>query len=612
MGKNGLYPYLVFTACIIIYGCAKVGSPSGGLKDEDPPKILKSVPENYSTKFSSKKIELTFDEFIQLKNINTELITSPPLEELPLTKLKGKSLLIDLNNELKDNTTYTLNFGNAIVDNNEGNPLPNFEFVFSTGDHVDSLSVTGTLVNSFNLQPYEDPVYIMLYDNLCDSAPYLEIPAFIGKTGKDGTFAINNIKSDTFKIFALKDNNSNLIFDQNSENIAFIDTSFILDPELIETENFFLADSLIATDSIAAGSLLQGFIIDSISGDTMIIEKKLKYALHVNLLLFEEENEFQYLTGKDRKTREKILFAFKHPLYDSLSIKPLNFSYYDGWFIEERSRMNDTVTCWIKDTLISNMDTISLQLTYTIIDSLRNFIPQTDTINMRYREAKAKSKGGRKKSDAEEDIEKEKFIDLNLNIKKGSTIDLNKPVKIRSENPVSVYNDSLITLYKTEDTLEISQDFELLRDTGTLRSFKIINKWEENTGYKLLIGQGAFTDIYGLSNDSLLLEFTTQKTEYYGNIVLRIENVTTPLIIQLLDEKEKVLREKYTSQSSSTTFRFLRPKVYKMKAIYDKNNNRKWDTGNYIKKIQPEKVHYYKGEINVRSNWDVEITWSIE
>ncbi len=180
--------YLLFAACIFVYSCAKVGSPSGGAKDEEPPKIVKSIPLNYSTGFSSKKIELTFDEFIQLKNIQQELITSPPLDEMPVTKLKGKSLVIELNNELKENTTYTLYFGNAIVDNNEGNPIPNFEFVFSTGAHVDSLSVTGKLVNAFNLQPEKDPVYIMLYDNLNDSAPYLEIPAFIGKTRDVGSF----------------------------------------------------------------------------------------------------------------------------------------------------------------------------------------------------------------------------------------------------------------------------------------------------------------------------------------------------------------------------------------------------------------------------------------
>jgi hypothetical protein len=611
--KTIYYRYILFAAGILVYCCAKVGSPSGGPKDEDPPEIVNSNPENYSSDFRNKKIEITFDEFIQLKNIRQELITSPPLEDMPVTKLKGKNLIIELENELRENTTYTLYFGNSIVDNNEGNPIQNFEFVFSTGSHVDTLSVTGKLVNAFNLQTEEDPVYIMLHNNLNDSAPYLEIPAFIGKTRKDGTFELNNIRPDTFRIFALKDANSNLLFDQNSENIAFIDSSFILDPKLIETENFYLADSLIPPDSIVADSLLPEFVVDTITGDTIMLEKKIRYALHVNLFLFEEENIFQYLTARERETREKIMFAFKHPLYDSLVINPLNFKYYDDWFIEEKSADNDTVICWIRDSAITKMDTISLQLSYTIVDSSRNFVIQVDTIHLRYRKPKATSKPGKKKNKAEQVIEKNsKYLDLELNIRKDSKLDLNRSVIINTGTPVLIDNDSLISLYKREDTLEIIQKFALSKDTGTLRKYRIISQWEEGARYKLLIEPGAFTDIYGVSNDSVLIEFSMQSIDYYGNIMLSVENVSSPVIIQLLDEKEKILREKFTSVSGSTVFDFLNPKKYKLKVVYDNNNNRKWDTGNYLKKIQPEKVAYYKGEVNVRSNWDVEITLNIE
>jgi len=597
---------------VLLYNCAKVGSPVGGPKDEDPPVIIDSRPENYSTEFNVNKIELTFNEFIQLKNILNELITSPPFDETPLTKLKGKSLVIELNNDLKDSTTYTLNFGNAIVDNNEGNPLSNFEFVFSTGDHVDSLSVTGKLVDAFNLQADKEPVFIMIYDNLKDSVPYLEIPSYIGKTNQDGTFAINNIKSDTFRIFALKDANSNLLFDQNSEYISFIDTPFIISPELIETADYYLADSLINIDSIAIDPLLQDFIIDSITGDTMLIEKKIKYALHVNMFLFQEENEFQYLTGKERITREKIMFTFKHSLYDSLSIIPRNFTYDNEWFLEEKSASDDTVICWIRDTAISNMDTISLQLKYTIIDSLKNYVTQIDTVDLRFREPKEKSKPGKKSKNTQDEVEKEKYLNLKLNINNGGTIDLNEFIRIITEKPITSYSDSLINIFKIEDTIEINQQFDLIKDTGKLRNYKIINKWEENTKYKLLIKPKTFTDMYGLSNDTILLNFSTQKSDYYGSIILTVENVASPLIIQLLDSKENILKEKYTSQSSSIKFGFLKPKGYKLKVVYDNNNNLVWDTGNYLKKLQPEKVSYYKDEINVRSNWDVEINWVIE
>ena len=601
--------YILACSLIITCGCAKIGSPTGGLKDETPPKIVESKPENYSTNFNSKKIEITFDEFIQLKNIYNELIISPPLKERPENKLRGKSLVIDLNNELKDNTTYTLNFGNALADNNEGNVLTNFEFVISTGGYVDSMSVTGKLVNAFNLKPGEEPVYVMLYENLKDSAPFVEIPSFIGKTNKDGAFAVNNIKADTFRIFALKDANSNLLFDASNEKIAFIDSSFVISPELTETTFYYLADSLLPVDSITDNIKLRGYVIDSITGDTLKVRKKLKYALHVNLFLFEEESIYQYLSVKERETREKLVFAFKRPLYDSLIIEPLNFNHGDSWFIKEKSDSNDTIIYWITDTLISNIDTVSLQLKYTVVDTLNNFVTQIDTINLKYREQKSKKQPGSKSKEDQKTVDKDKYLNLAFNIARSSTVDLNKSIWISTEKPVADYNSSLISLYKLEDTLEIVQPFEFMKDTAKLRKFKITTQWEERMNYKLVIEPEAFTDIYGLSNDTVLIKFATQKADYYGNIILTTENVVSPLIIQLLNESEGIVKEKYVAQNSIITFDYLEPKKYLLKVIYDDNNNCKWDTGNYLKKMQPEKVVYYTGDINVRSNWDVEIVW---
>jgi hypothetical protein len=605
--------YIIAGTLAIIYGCAKIGSPSGGPKDETPPEIVSSEPVNYSTSFDDKRIEIKFNEFIQLKNIYNELIISPPLEERPVTKLKGKALVIDLNNELRDSTTYTLNFGNAIADNNEGNVLPNFEFVISTGDYVDSMSVTGKLVNAFNLKPPDEQVYIMLYENFNDSAPYLEIPSFIGKTNKDGTFAVNNIKSDTFNIFALQDGNSNLLFDIASEKIAFIDSSFIITPELVITTWYYLADSLISRDSIAGDLKQSGFVIDSLTGDTMHVEEKLKYALNVNMYLFQEESEFQYLTASEREKKGKLFFTFKRPLYDSLYIEPLNFTSAKDWFIKEKSVNNDTVICWITDSLISNMDTISLQLKYTVVDTLKNFTAQIDTVILKYREQKTKTPSDRRSKESDAATDSKEYLKLDLNIKNRATVDLNKSIRIITETPVSEYDSSLIKLYKIEaDTLEIIQPFLLTKDSFRLRTFKITPQWEERMNYKLLIEPGAFTDIYGFSNDTVLMSLVTQKADYYGTVIITAENVTSPMIVQLLTEKEELVKEKFISQDNIIAFDFLQPRKYKLKVIYDNNNSRKWDTGNYLKKIQPEKVIYYKGEINVRSNWDVEITWKVD
>ncbi|NJK86151.1 MAG: hypothetical protein HC906_09450 [Bacteroidales bacterium] len=216
---------------LIAFSCARIGSPTGGPKDVDPPRILMSEPENYSTGFKGKELEITFDEYIQIKGIDKELFISPPLSEKPVTKIRNKTLVVDLNNELIENTTYTLNFGKAIADNNEGNALTNYEFVFSTGDYLDSLSITGKVMNAFNLTPPKEGTFVMLYENLNDTAPLTQIPLYISKTDKSGNFRMNNIKTGNYKIYSLTDENSNMFFDQQKETFAFIDSVIVLDPE---------------------------------------------------------------------------------------------------------------------------------------------------------------------------------------------------------------------------------------------------------------------------------------------------------------------------------------------------------------------------------------------
>jgi hypothetical protein len=250
-----------------------------------------------------------------------------------------------------------------------------------------------------------------------------------------------------------------------------------------------------------------------------------------------------------------------------------------------------------------------LKLKYTVVDTLKNYVTQTDTINLKYREQKFKKPPVRKTREDQNAEEKDKYLNLTFNIAKRATVDLNKSISISSDKPVATYNSSLIKLYKLEDTLEIVQPFIFIKDTVRLRKFKLTTQWEERMNYKLLIEPGAFTDVYGLSNDTVLINFATQRADYYGALILTAENVVSPLIIQLLGENESLVKEKYVSQNSIITFDYLEPKKYLLKIIYDDNNNRHWDTGNYLRKIQPEKVKYYTGDINVRSNWDVEIAW---
>ena len=603
------------SALLFLQDCAKIGSPMGGPKDEIPPRVVKSTPNNYSTGFNDKRIEIEFNEFIQLKNINQELIISPPPEEKPAVRLRNKSVIIDLNGNLLDSTTYTLNFGQAIVDNNEANLLENYQFVFSTGNYIDSLGISGIILNAFDLKPSEEPITIMLYDDLKDSVPYKEIPMYIGKSTKKGYFEINNVKNDTFKVFALKDKNYNLIYDLPDEEIAFLDTTFILSGKLIQefldsvktSTDTTLIDSLITikTDTLAA-PLQDTLLQDSLVQDTITFPKRNKYSVSFDLFLFMEDNKPQYLLGSNRSESKKLAFYFNRPKQDSLTIEPLNFTCDSNWYVLEENITRDTLIYWIKDSLVYKRDTLRLHLKYLITDSLFNYIFFDDTVKLVYSTEIAKSK---KKEKTEQ---KPENLSLQLSIGNGATQDLHKSISLNSGYPILNADKSKISLFKLKDTLEYFQEFTLRSDSVYFRKYWIDYQWEEVMNYRLFLEPLAFTDIYGVTNDTITIAFKTQSLDHYGKLILNLTNVDQSIIIQLLNEKDNVLRINQQNESGITEFSFLEPGKYKLKVIFDANKNGKWDTGKYLQQLQPEKVLFYSGEINVRANWDLELNWSIK
>ena len=607
--------FAIVSVLILFWGCAKIGSPTGGPKDETPPRVIGSVPDNYSINFDQKRIEIEFNEYIQLKNINQELVVSPPQKEKPVVRLRNKMMIIDLEEELLDSTTYTFNFGQAIVDNNESNLLENWQFVFSTGKYIDSLGVSGLIVNAFDLKTSEEPVTIMLYDKFNDSVPYLERPIYIGKSNKKGYFEVNNLKSDTFKVFALKDKNYNLIYDLPDEEIAFLDTTVVLSAEFIMNfldsvkmlQDSLRNDSLISlkTDTIAK-ALKDTIIQDTIAVDTITFPKREKYSVSFKLFLFKEDNKQQYLSGSSRKNRKRLDFYFNRPALDTIYIEPLNFTPDTNWYILEKNLTGDTLHYWIKDSLIFRQDTLKMHLGYLVTDSIMNYIPYNDTVNLIYVTETVKA---RKKQEAGKVPEN---LKIEMTLQAGAILDLNKGISLVPESPVLNADISKTRLFKKEDTLEYSQKFTLEKDSFFLRKYLIRNEWEETSNYRLFIGPGTFTDIYGLTNDTINIPFKTQSLDHYGKLILTLANANQNLIVQLMTEKDLVVRSDTTSGSGSVVFPWLEPGKYKLKVIFDTNVNGKWDTGKYLAGIQPEKVKFYQGEINVRANWDLELPWDLK
>lgn len=602
---------LVMTMFLVFAGCAKVGKPMGGPKDLNPPLYVEGTPENRSVNFSGDEIDITFDEYIQVKDIAREMIISPPLKKRPLTRIREKTIRITLNNELLPQTTYTINFGNAISDLNEGNIIPDFEFVFSTGNTIDSLSVTGKAINAFDRKPAKnEEVLVMLYENLNDSAPLLEIPRYIGKASKDGLFSVNNIHADTFRILALKDLNNNRLYDPGGEAIAFLDSFLIIHPGNV-TPVTFIKDTIriIHPATKARRSGKQG---SGQPADTTIAPGKLLNALSVSLLYFQEVTNKVIVNSKNRNEREELVFTFNRPPHDTIKLKPLNFSTAINWYIREQSRQGDTLTYWITDTTIAAKDTLNLIMSYMTTDTANRFVERSDTISLRFKLEPAVTSSTRKTKNVAPAVKKPASMKLYSTLANKGIQNLNKPVVFTISRPLKSINPNAIEFSRIRDSITSKQPFTVIRDTFNIRTFSISCNWEEDLMYKLLLKPGAVSDIYGLTNDSVELTFNTQKIDYYGRILLTIGSDHFPLLVQLLDDKEKIVDQKVVTQSGLTAFEYLIPRKYILKAVYDKNENLRWDTGNYLKHIQPEQVFYHIMPDPVRSNWDHEVMWKIE
>ena len=621
---------LLLISAMFFSGCAKIVAPTGGPKDEEHPLIVEIDPPDKTVNFDSKKISITFNEFIQLKDLNNNLIISPPVEEKPDIKVKGKALVIEFAEELKDSTTYNIYFGNSVQDYNEGNPIENFQYVLSTGSYIDALSIKGQVINSFNLLP-EEGVFVMLYKDSEDSVPIKQIPDYISKTNEEGFFQINNISNNQFKLFCLRDFNKNYLFDLPNEDIAYldslvgfelltetkIDTIFKSDSSIIDSvENFQDRISEIDTDTLLLKQVIREDSLkvesDSLMYkpekeiDSIIIESNSYFPVQNYILrLFTEEREVQYLANNTRDTKQKIEIVFNKSVKDSVVFAIADTIIEKEWYIKEVSLNNDSITYWLKDSSIYKKESLVFAITYQKEDSNLVYQWNTDTLNLRFFEQKKKKR---------EQVDTS--LKYNLNIKNRGTLDLNSQLNFLFETPLQSYDTSKINLFAVIDTVEFQVAYNFTKDSIKLRKYQLSVDWCEDTVYRLEIYPKAFTDIYESVNDTNIIEFQTQKRDFYGKILADITGIDSSfqVICQLIlpgKDTETIYRERIITENQIVEFDFLPPKEFMFKVIIDKNLNIEWDTGEYLKHIQPEEVLYYEEKITVRSNWDIEINFNV-
>jgi uncharacterized protein (DUF2141 family) len=524
-----------FALTLLASSCAIQVPPSGGTKDTIPPVVRKFDPENFSTGFHGHDISISFDEYVELKDLPSQLIVSPPLKYNPLANLKKKTLEIHLEDTLQPNTTYTMNFGNAITDLREGNALENFQYVFSTGDVIDSLKMSGRVQNAFDNKT-EKGIYVMLYRNMEDSTPLKNLPDYFSKTNEDGTFVIKNISPGDYKVFALKDNNTNYLFDNNEENIAFSDAM---------------------TSAGSSGNLLRLFR-----------EKRSQQLLKVS----NEEPGHVTISYAQPLENEKLVF-----LSDTSALKIHSITY---------SAKRDTISLWYANAQADSLILLIQQDTVT------------DTIapRLRHLESYVRGRG---------------TVSLQTQYESGSsyTLNLNRPLQVIFNHPIENFDFSKTVV--TEDSLPLKE--VTFHFTDSLNRFLEINfKRKEETKYKVEIPKGSFKDIIGLQNDSMEIFFATRSTSDYGTMEIKMNIPEAKnYIVQLIDDKEVIYRQTVFHSDTSIYYDYLDPKTYRLKLIEDSNANGEWDTGNYLKHLQPENIFYYKEDMTVRANWDVDVKWNV-
>ena len=597
----------IMVVALCIYACANRGYPEGGPKDETPPQVVEEVPLSYTTNFKAKRVNIYFDEFVQLNDINNKFIFSPPVKKDPKVSLKGKYVQVAIPDSLRENTTYSLDFADAIVDNNESNPLGFYRYVFSTGERIDTLELGGTVVNAESYEPVLG-VLVALYEKQGDSIPLKELPDYIARTDSSGNFRLTNLREGHYRVMAIEDANRDKMYTPESEMFAWMDTTVfpIVEPAT-RVDTFRVIEKIVEADTILR--------------DSIVRTDYLAYGpSNLYLRLFLEKLTQLYLVEDDRKEREQLNFIFSIPgenglevtLWDTLATEPLP----QDWYFKEHSAGNDTLTLWIKDSTVYKKDTLNVILSYMRSDSTGQWERYSDTARYTFR-AKEKKEGKSKKKD--EDAPKVEFLEIKSNI--SGDLDLGARLYLEFSRPINKSTLDSIRVLEKVDTVYQLIPFQVVEDSLRVRRVFVDAAWKAGGEYQLQIDSATIYDIYGRFNDKLEKKFKVRTEEYYGKIMVNVRGVDCPTIVQLYKAENgksengkrtyNVVQSKVVEQDGEVVFPLLPEGKYCVRAILDRNGNGVWDTGLYLKHRQPEEIVYLRGEIAVKQNFDVEQDFDI-
>ena len=626
---KGRWTYWLLTLAVgvILAACASIGSPEGGPRDYTPPQVTRTSPEANALNFKGQKVEIIFDEIVNLKDQQKKVIISPAPKTQPLIRTVGKKVTVEFRDELEENTTYVIDFSNAIEDNNEGNQLDGYSFAFSTGDEIDTLAVSGIVLRANDLEPMQH-VIVGLHSNLDDTA-FTHVPLErVSRTNDLGKFTIRNLKPGSYHVFALSDVDGDYRM-ARTEDIAFLDEVIVPSTsEYTSQDTVFTFDRRVDTVMTATHTLY-------LPNDLL-------------LCMFNEGYRNHYVRQTSRPEANKLHILFGAPNDSLPQLEVLHPAEHErDWYRVERTMTNDSLFYWITDSALIKTDTLIVAMTYLRTDTAERLEQVTDTVRFGYRkpssqvkeeEKKAKEREDRAKRLAQllekqekaaaqgkelgegelEEIKELQHVDpnaipkLKMELAKSGSIDIGDSIILRFDTPIASIDPRGVHLDIKRDTLwvpyPVVPSLRPVNDLNPMRYWLPFTALPDST-YRLTIDSAAVTSVYGLHNDPLIKEMKVKGTEEYANVFFKV-NVKGDAFVELLGSGEKVMR---TVKVKDGAFELLNvtPNTYYLRLILDTNGNGQWDTGNYGSHLQPEEVYYYPKRLKLRRNWDLDETWNI-
>lgn len=600
MRNTMLVAACAYVIAVLVASCARMGQPDGGWYDEVPPKVVGATPGERATKVNQQKLEIRFSEYIKVDNPTENIIFCPPQLEMPEIKATGKSVKIELKDTLMPNTTYTIDFSNAISDNNEGNPMGNYTYVFSTGEQIDTLEVSGYVLEAETLEPVKGSL-VGLYSNLEDSAFTTQPMLRVGRTDGDGQFRIRGIAPGKYRIFSLMDSDGDYKLSQRGEMLGYSHDI------IVPTCKPDIYQDTIWMDSLRISDIKRVPYTHFLPDDVCI-------------RAFTQKLTDRYLIKTERQNPEKFSVYFSTPSDTLPKLRALNFN-DSAAFVIETSEQIDTITYWLKDTTLVNQDTLRVEMTYSMTDSLGAMIEQTDTIDLLPKisyEKRQKLKADKieewtKKAEKERKKGREPrerhpdSLALKTEIVIPSKMAPNQNITLRFETPLQKLDTAAIHLYSKIDTLWYVSPVEIVTEGLPPRTYMIKGEWRPGIEYSLEIDSAAFTDIYGTVSDPVTQGVKIASEEDFGSLFVNmrgIRNDSAQVIVEMLD-KSGNMKAQSIAQDGTAEFYYVQAGEYYLRCIIDANRNGKWDTGDYDLDLQPEEVYYLPESVECKEKWDI-------